>query len=241
MELQLWERIQEKNLQINQKCSLTQGEQERLDEEFVAELSHNSTAIEGNTLTLRETSLILQGITIDKKPMKEHLEVIGHRDAFEFVKEIAKENATITERIIKDLHALVLMDKPKDRGIYRKIQVQIMGAYTVPTDPLLIQEKMESLLMESPNFSGNIVEKTARFHLLFEQIHPFIDGNGRTGRLLLNLQLMQAKFPPISIKYENQKAYYDAFDAYFRDQNSSIMEDLLGICLEQRLDYLLNL
>lgn len=224
-------KIDELKDEMNKKCTLTQGEIKRIHDEFTIEYTYNSNAIEGNTLTLQETAMVLEGITIDKKPLKDHLEAVGHRDAFLFIQDLVKNNIPFSESIIKQIHTLVLMDRPEDRGKYRRIPVRIMGAYHVPPDPLLVPEKMENLLAEFKyNKKMHPIERAVLFHLKFEGIHPFVDGNGRTGRLLLNLMLMQEGYPPINIKYSDRKRYYEAFDAYYRDGNISIM---LSIVLDE--------
>lgn len=207
---------------------LTQGELQRLQEEFLVEYTYNSNAIEGNTLTLQETALVLEGVTIDKKPLKDHLEAVGHKDAFLYVQDLVKEKVPFSESIIKQIHTLVLMDRPEDRGRYRRIPVRIMGACHTPPDPLLVPEQMEHLVSEfCVNQKMHPIERAALFHLKFEGIHPFIDGNGRTGRLILNLMLMQAGYPPINVKYSDRKRYYEAFDEYYTNGNASVMIDII--------------
>ena len=137
----LLQRISNKKAALDKKRPLTQGELERLNEEFLIDFTYNSNAIEGNTLTLRETSLVLQGVTIDQKPLKDHLEAVGHRDAFLYVLDIATNNITISQSVIKDIHSLVLINRPNDKGIYRRIPVQIMGAYCEPVAPHLIRSE----------------------------------------------------------------------------------------------------
>ncbi|WP_050259196.1 Fic family protein, partial [Streptococcus pneumoniae] len=195
---------------LKKRRPLTEGEVERLNEEFLVEYTYNSNAIEGNTLTLRETDMVLRGLTIDRKSLKEHLEVIGHKDAFDYVRQLVRENAPISEKIIKDIHYLVLADKKEDRGVYRRVPVRIMGAAHEPVQPYLIVPKMEELLERYENSKEDIVTRLARFHIEFESIHPFIDGNGRTGRLLVNLELMKAGYPPIDIKFTDRLKYYEA-------------------------------
>lgn len=228
--------------ELDQHRPLTQGELQRLRDEFLVEYTYNSNAIEGNTLTLQETALVLEGITIDQKPLKDHLEAVGHRDAFLYVQELVQNQVPFSESIIKQIHALVLMDRPEDRGVYRRIPVRIMGAYHEPPDPILVPELMERLISE---FEGNKklhpIERAALFHLKFEGIHPFVDGNGRTGRLILNLMLMQAGYPPINVKHSDRKLYYEAFDAYYRD--ASCLPKLCLICglLVKQLKSLLDI
>jgi len=219
----------------------TQGELERLNEEFVTEYTYNSNAIEGNTLTLRETDMVLRGLTIDKKPLSHHLEAIGHKEAFDYVVSLVQQNEPLTERIIKEIHYLVLADKKEDRGVYRRIPVTIMGAAHEPVQPYLIQPKMEKLLSDYSNDETHIVSRLARFHIEFEAIHPFIDGNGRTGRLLVNLELMKAGFLPIDIKFADRVSYYNAFDEYHVKHNLGAMEQLFARALNERLDFYISL
>ncbi|MBF1157132.1 MAG: Fic family protein [[Eubacterium] sulci] len=233
--------IEEKLEELNKRRPLTEGELERLNEEFLTEYTYNSNAIEGNTLTLRETDMVLRGLTIDQKSLKEHLEVIGHKEAFDFVTELVKEKCEINERVIKQIHYLVLADKKDDRGVYRRLPVRIMGAAHEPVQPYLIVPKMEELLRNYLASEEHIVTKLARFHIEFEGIHPFIDGNGRTGRLLVNLELMKAGYPPIDIKFTDRIAYYNAFDEYHVKHNLKAMESLFAKYINERLDIYLKM
>ena len=233
--------IDRKKAELDNRRPLTEGELERLNEEFTVEFTYNSNAIEGNTLTLRETDLVLRGLTIDRKPLKDHLEAVGHKEAFDYVRELVNENAPLTERIIKQIHYLVLADKKDDRGVYRRVPVRIMGAHTEPAQPYLIVPKMEQLLLDYDASEDHVVTKLARFHIEFESIHPFIDGNGRTGRLLVNLELMKAGYPPIDIKFTDRAAYYNAFDAYHVKHDLSVMEGLFAGYINARLDTYLKI
>ena len=233
--------IEEKLEELNKRRPLTEGELERLNEEFLTEYTYNSNAIEGNTLTLRETDMVLRGLTIDQKSLKEHLEVIGHKEAFDFVTELVKEKCEINERVIKQIHYLVLADKKDDRGVYRRLPVRIMGAAHETAQPYLIVTKMEELLRNYLASEEHIVTKLARFHIEFEGIHPFIDGNGRTGRLLVNLELMKAGYPPIDIKFTDRIAYYNAFDEYHVKHNLKAMESLFAKYINERLDIYLKM
>lgn len=237
----LFSRIDALKEQLNQHRPLTAGELQRLQEEFIVDYTYNSNAIEGNTLTLQETALVLGGITIDRKPLKDHLEAVGHKDAFLYVQELVRDNIPFSETIIKQIHTLVLMDRPEDRGIYRHIPVRIMGAYHAPPDPIIVPEMMGKLVAEFAKKKLHPIESAALFHLKFEEIHPFVDGNGRTGRLILNLFLMQNGYPPINVKFADRKRYYDAFDSYYRDNNASAMIDMIAEYVEERLTQYITL
>jgi len=230
--------VEAKREQLNALRPLTPGEVKRLRDEFMIEFTYNSNAIEGNTLTLKETAMVLEGVTIDQKPLKDHLEAVGHRDAFLYVEEIAKQELPLNEFVIKNIHSLVLMDQPEDKGVFRRIPVRIMGAYTEPVQPYLIEPKITELLAvnEERRETMSPIERIARFHLEFEGIHPFIDGNGRTGRLIMNLDLIRCGYPPINVKFTDRKKYYDAFDAYYRDGDAGAMIDLVAGYVNERLD-----
>ena len=237
-----FERIEELKAELDTRRPLTQGELERLNEEFMIEFTYNSNAIEGNTLTLQETAMVLEGITIDQKPLKDHLEAVGHKDAFLYVQDIVSKKTPLTEFVIKNIHSLVLMNKPEDEGVYRRVPVRIMGALTEPVQPYMIEPKMTELLAENEKRKKKMhtIERIARFHLEFESIHPFIDGNGRTGRLLMNFELMQNGYPPINVKFTDRKRYYEAFDCYSRNQDATPMTNLIAEYVTERLEQYLR-
>lgn len=234
--MSLFSRIDRIKEQLNQRRPFTAGELQRLQEEFLIEYTYNSNAIEGNTLTLQETALVLEGVTIDRKPLKDHLEAVGHKDAFLYVQELVKDKVPFSESIIKQIHTLVLMDSPENRGVYRRIPVRIMGAYHTPPEPVLVPEQMENLVKEFSKKKLHPIESAALFHLKFEGVHPFIDGNGRTGRLILNLFLMQNGYPPINVKFADRKRYYEAFDCYYRDNDAGAMVQMVAEYVEERLN-----
>lgn len=185
-----------------------------LHEDILLRWTYNSNAIEGNTLTLKETKVALEGITIGGKSLREHFEVINHRDAILYVEKLVQEKLPFTEWEIKNLHQLILKNIDNDNaGKYRTINVIISGAKHNPPDHLHIAQEMEDLL-KWYNSEVNIhpVEKAARLHADFVKIHPFIDGNGRTSRLLMNLELMKSGFPPAVLPVEKRLAYYESLD-----------------------------
>lgn len=136
----------------------------------------------------------------------------------------------------KKNHCLVLADKREDRSVYRRVPVKIMGAKHQPVQPYFIQSKMEQLLEDYRNDTDHIVPWLARFHIEFETIHPFIDGNGRTGRLLVNLELMKAGNPSIDIKFTDRISYYHAFDEYHVTHDLGAMQKLFAGYVNTRLD-----
>jgi len=214
-------RIDELKARLASLRPLNPGELRRLRDEFNIEFTYDTNAIEGSALTLRETALILQeNITIAEKPLRMHLDAIGHRDAFEFVVSTADITDKLSERRIKEIHSLVLMSDAENKGTYRSVPVTIQGALHTPPQPYLITPQMEALLAEYEDMKRDmhIIEAIAEFHLRFEDIHPFIDGNGRTGRLIINLELIKAGLLPVNIKFTDRRKYYECFDSYYGNE-----------------------
>jgi Fic family protein len=135
------------------------------------------------------------------------------------------------------------MNRPDDKGTYRKIPVTIMGAYTEPVQPYMIEPKMEELLAENEKRKKKMhtIERIARFHLEFEGIHPFIDGNGRCGRLLLNLDLIQNGYPAINVKFTDRKKYYEAFDEFYKNNTVRPMMELVAEYVIERMEQYLEI
>ncbi len=228
--------IAELKQELDSLRPLTPDDVKALNEQFTVEYTYNSNAIEGNTLTLRETDLVLRGLTIDKKPLKDHFDVVGHKDAFDYVSELVKDKEPLSEWAIKQIHFLVLGRDVQHRGVYRSIPVYISGSKTQTAEPMLISEKVKELLeWYQTDTEDDFLTKIALFHLLLESIHPFIDGNGRTGRLLVNLELMKLGYPPIDIKFTDRKAYYNAFESYAETGFPKAMFKLFAKYLTQRL------
>ena len=183
------------------------------------ENTYESNRIEGNTLTLQETALVVnEGITISGKSIREHLEAINHAEAISYIKEVAQENIEINQLTIKEIHALVLrgIDK-KNAGSYRCQPVMISGSTHVPPQPYLLEKLMEDFMlefhrMEKEQFHPVII--AAHLHDELVRIHPFIDGNGRTSRLLMNLYLLQHGYCIVTLKIDNDMKlrYYNALE-----------------------------
>jgi Fic family protein len=204
--------------------------------------TYNSTGIEGNSYTLNQTRILLaEGITIGGKRLVEHLEIIGHSEAIEYLEDIIENNVELTEREIKNIHSLVTKDiENVNSGAYRNNAVYISGSKHIPPQPYLVSEKMEELMLWYNNESKNIhpIERAAILHGEFVSIHPFIDGNGRTARLLLNFELMKNDYPPIIIEIEDREKYFDALEAGNLSNNWDLFTEFIKEKCEERIDYM---
>lgn len=188
---------------------------ESLHEEFKVDYTYNSNAIEGNTLSLEETRVVLDGITIGGKSVKEHLEAINHKEAIEHMEELVKRNTPLSERCICELHAIILQGINKqEAGKYRNAIVEVGGF--MPPQPYLLQKQMEDFIHHYHNLNAHPILKASYAHLEFVRIHPFIDGNGRTARLLMNLELLKSGYCAINIRADKDKRveYYEAIREY---------------------------
>ncbi|MCK9605904.1 MAG: Fic family protein [Methylomonas sp.] len=264
-----------------------------LHEQQVLEWTYHSNAIEGNTLTLKETKVVLEGITIGGKPLREHFEVINHKQAIDYVEAIVQNQEALSEWQIKSIHHLVLKNiDDRNAGQYRQENVVMAGTEHLPPDYFKVPEAMAGLMdwyrqatgLDSPHpniadssrikpspegegwVRGNLnkeesfissphpnllpegegavyfeseaaiamhpVECAARLHVDFVGIHPFVDGNGRTSRLLMNFELMRRGFLPVIIPVENRLAYYDALDTVHTSGDYSLFIELVA-SLEQ--------
>ena len=186
-----------------------------LHEKLVVEWTYNSNAIEGNTLTMSETKVVLEGITIGGKTMVEHLETINHRDAILFLEDLVSNKEPISEWNIRNIHSLILKEiDNKNAGKYRTENVAISGAKHIPPKYYEITDLMQELIGEYNNNWKDYhpVIRGTLLHGEFVKIHPFIDGNGRTARLLLNFELMRSGYTPIIIKNEDRAKYYEVLD-----------------------------
>jgi len=186
----------------------------KLKERFEVEMTYNSNAIEGNTLTLKETYWVIQqGITVKGKSLKDHLEAKNHKEALDYLYETIDNdrNFTFSEHLVKELHSLMIQDIDKNiAGRYRNVDVFIAGTEHVPPKAFEVPFKMSELIdWAKKNYKKMyIVEFAAIFHHKFVHIHPFQDGNGRTGRLLMNIFLMQYGFPIAIIQKNDRQKYY---------------------------------
>ena len=238
-----FERISEKKIKYdNNKSKISSVTLSSYEKDFELRFTHNSTAIEGNALTLMETKLVLEdGVSVGGKELREIYEVINHKKAYAYVKKCIKNNKPLTENIVKDLHA-ILTENIITGGIYRNQEVRISGAgFTPPAgNEMYIQIKnfYEDLKCQT---NLNAIELAAWTHAEFVRIHPFIDGNGRTGRLLMNYQLMLHDFLPVSVDKNTRLDYYNALEQYAADGDLKPFADFIADLEEKQLDEYLKL
>lgn len=191
----------------------------KIQEAWDIENTYESNRIEGNTLTLQETALVVnEGVTVAGKSMREHLEAINHVEAIEYIKDIAKSEVEISERTIKDIHAIILHGINRhEAGVYRSVPVIITGSTHIPPQPYLVPKRMEEFIdtfqrMEAEHVHPVLI--AAYLHDELVRVHPFIDGNGRTSRLLMNLYLLQHGYTLVTLKGSDKSrlAYYSALE-----------------------------
>ena len=206
--------IDEKLSLLNSKRPLPSATLKSLEESNILDWTYHSNAIEGNTLTLRETQVVLEGITIGGKSLTEHLEVINHKDAILFLEDLVDSDIELSEWNIKNIHALILKEiNNNNAGKYRTENVKIIGATQVPVDYVKVPEEMEKLVIKYNDWEEyHPLIRASLLHGEFVFIHPFIDGNGRTARLLMNFEVMRSGYLPVIIRKDIRVKYYEALD-----------------------------
>lgn len=208
-------RLSEKHKRLQSARPLSPTIVAKLRERFMLEMTYNSNAIEGNTLTLKETYLILsEGITIKGKSLKEHLEAKNHHEALEFIFEQVEHDSqhTISEHLIRELQSLVIGSIDRSiAGTYRDVEVAITASSHQPPLATEVSGKMADLIkwFRIEQLKLNPIELAAILHHKLVNIHPFADGNGRTARLLMNIILLQAGYPLVIILKNDRRKYYD--------------------------------
>ncbi|WP_069366741.1 Fic family protein [Salisediminibacterium beveridgei] len=216
---------------IDGRRPFTKGLANSLREKLVVEWTYHSNAIEGNTLTLSETKVVLEGITVGGKSMVEHLETINHRDAITFIEDLVANEEPLSEWNIKNIHSLILKEIDNiNAGKYRSENVVISGAKHIPPKHFEVGDFMQKLLGEYKNEwkAHHPIVRATLIHGEFVKIHSFIDGNGRTSRLLLNFELMKNGYPPIIIKNEERARYYDVLDLAHTTMNYEPFIELIS-------------
>jgi Fic family protein/DNA-binding XRE family transcriptional regulator len=210
--------------------SLRQFDSYRITQALELEYTFESNRIEGNTMTLRETDLVInEGLTISGKSMREHLEAINHQEAIAYIKNLMDKNTSLNEREVLSIHNLILRGiHPEDAGRYRKVQVMIKGSSHMPPQPFLVAKAMEDFFIWYEINKNNLhpIVLAAEMHERLVTIHPFIDGNGRTSRLVMNLILLQHGYIIANIKgdYDSRMQYYQALETAQTKKNK---EDFL--------------
>ena len=210
-----------------------------LHEDLVLRWTYHSNAIEGNTLTLKETKVALEGITIGGKTLREHFEAINHKDAILFMEDLAQKEERLSEYSIKQIHSLILKNiDDENKGKYRTTNVIISGAEHKPPQSFEVQSQMQEFIKK---YNENItklhpIELASFIHIEFVKIHPFIDGNGRTSRLLMNLELIKAGFPPVVIELEDRLEYYKALDIAHTENDYKPFLELMKKVVEKSFE-----
>lgn len=196
----------------------------KIEEAYNIEYTYESNRIEGNTLTLQETELVVnEGVTIAGKSMREHLEAINHAEAIDYIRDFAKQDTEISERTIKEIHALILHGIDRENaGRYRTVPVLISGSRHIPPQPYLIDKQMKDFILHFHDIeeqNTHPILTAAYLHEVLVRIHPFTDGNGRTSRLLMNLYLLRNGYTLVNLKGsdEARRMYYDALEKSHSD------------------------
>jgi Fic family protein len=229
--------IRDKKAALDRLRPLAAGALAQLQKYYDVELTYTSNAIEGNTLTHRETAEVIEhGITVGGKPLKDHLEAIDHYAAVQWMRALASSTTPIDERVVCDLHArIVARSRPDIAGIYSPHTRRIAGSSVVFPNPAKIPALMQQLGCDLATVAP-APEAAYDAHFRLTAIHPFSDGNGRTARLLMNLLLIRGGYPPIAVRPEDRKRYLDALE------HGSVASDLAPFhqLLNERLDATLD-
>lgn len=234
--------IEKRNIFQQGKGSIDAVTISSYEKDFELTFTHNSTAIEGNTLTLLETKVVLEdGVSIGGKELREIYEVVNHKKAYQYVKKCIAEGKQLNESVVKDIHA-TLTENIIVGGIYRNQNVRISGAgHTPPSgNDMYIQIKNFFADLQYKD-DLNPIELAAWIHAEFIRIHPFIDGNGRTARLIMNYQLMMNGLLPVSIAKENRLEYYNTLEEYAVNNNLVPFSEMIYNLENEQLDAYLKL
>ena len=211
---------------------------EKTEKAFDIDFTYNSTTIEGNTLSIIETKTIIEdNISIGGKKLREIYEVVNHNKAFEYVKQSIKKNDILDENKIKDIHE-ILTQNIMQGGVYRNTDVRITGATHIPPTPNEMYNQIKMFYADIIKNSETMdpIKLAAWTHAEFVKIHPFMDGNGRTARLIMNYELMKNNYLPISIKEQSRFEYYNALDNYATTGNLTEFEKIIYELENKRLD-----
>lgn len=208
-------------------------------DQFVLSLTYHTNSIEGSTLTENETAAILfQNASLPNKSLIEHLEAKNHQSALRFLFEQVNPKFRITEAFILKLHSILMNSIRPDAGAYRNHGVRIVGANVPTANHLKIPELMKEIIRNINKEKKDLIEHISVLHGKFEQIHPFSDGNGRIGRLLINAMLMKKNLPPAVIKQEKKRLYYTYLNKFQLEENSILLQDFICDAVLEGFDIL---
>lgn len=238
-----YERLLEKRAKLIEiRKSNSENLFDNFDKAFEIDYAHNSTAIEGNTLTLIETKVLLEDeISVGNKSLREIYEVVNHNKAFAYVKKCISENKPLDENIVKDIHS-ILLENILVGGVYRNVEVRITGAKHKPPVPSEMYYEIKDFFNNlDSKVDFNPIELAAWTHAEFVKIHPFVDGNGRTSRLIMNYQLMRNGFLPVSVNKEDRLEYFNYLEEYAVNSNLELFADFVAELEEQQLDEYLSI
>ena len=207
------------------------------NDSFNVEYAHNSTAIEGNTLTLIQTKAVIEdGLSVGRKMLREIYEVVNHAKAFAYVQKCVADKKPLDENTVKDIHTLLMHDLIIG-GVYRTVEVRIPDAGHKPPAPSEMYRQVKSFYSDlAYKYENNVIELAAWTHAEFVRIHPFTDGNGITSRMIMNYQLMLNGFLPVSVAKENRLEYFDALEAYAVNGNLEPFSEMIAELEKQRLE-----
>ncbi len=243
MDPDLIKSIENKKRVLDRHRPLNSSVVRKLEEEFSIAWTYNSNALEGNTLSIQETELVVhRGIAIGGKTVQEHLEAINHGKGIEYLKDIIQKNAEISENCIKEMHGIILRSiDDAEAGNYRRTNVRIMGAHHLPPQSIKIPNLMEDFINWYYQNEGKMdaAEMASELHYRLVMIHPFVDGNGRVARLLMNLYLMGKGYPPGIILKADRKKYYRVLNEANLGKKGPY-EDFIGRAIERSLILYLN-
>lgn len=233
----------EENKVILQNLLKNKDNQKVLDKWLTTELAYTSNAIEGNTLTRKETEMAIEEkITSGAKPINDYLEAINHAKAFEFIKTSAKNNIKIDENYILQIHKIILSGiDDTNAGFYRSVRVRISGSQTILPNPLKVPDLMKDFSEWLVKKDNDMLMKAIEAHYRLVTIHPFVDGNGRTARLLLNSMLLENGYVPIIIRTIDRRRYLSALETYQTKENSEPYYKFMLSAMNRSLKMMIDL
>ena len=235
--------LSQKKAHLDQHRPLPPALVKNLDDWFRVELTYTSNAIEGNTLTRNETALVIEkGLTVGGKTLNEHLEAVNHAAAIAFIQTLAHASHTqLTLRDVLEIHRIVLQRiDDANAGKLRNIAVRIAGSSTVLPNSRKVPQLMDEFMAWLQSNDAHPAQRAADAHLRLVTIHSFSDGNGRTARLLMNLLLLQAGYPPAIIRNEERLAYINAIEQANTANEPNAFYDIVFEAIDRSLDVYLN-